>query len=63
MAVEGLIKGSERIFEPFLPGTFEEYELFDDGRAKLLNSGRFHPAGEKPGFTPFVPYEGKISYL
>lgn len=53
------LNGIDRIIEPFPPGTFEEYEIMEDGRTKLLKRGIFHSAGLKPQFKPFMPYEGK----
>lgn len=44
--------------EPFPPGTFEEYSLSEDGKAKLIRSGVYHTPGDKPSFLPFVLYEG-----
>lgn len=61
----GLIGISEEIngdgwkMEPFPPGTFEEYELLDDGRVKLLRQVKYHSAGDKPGFQTAIPYESK----
>ncbi|KAI4464316.1 asparagine synthetase [Holotrichia oblita] len=51
------LNGHERVLEPFPPGTFEEYQILEDGRVKLLQQASFHDPGLKPAFRPFIPYE------
>lgn len=49
--------GVKKTIEPFPPGTFEEYDLLDNGGARLVRKQIFHKPGDKPRFLPFVPYE------
>ncbi|KAK9752107.1 Asparagine synthase [Popillia japonica] len=51
------LNGHDRVLEPFPPGTFEEYEILEDGRVKLLQQATYHGPGLKPAFRPFIPYE------
>ncbi|KAF2900941.1 hypothetical protein ILUMI_05244 [Ignelater luminosus] len=51
------LNGEGRKLEPFPPGTFEEYELLENGTTKLLHQEIFHKPGDRPSFRPFMPYE------
>lgn len=55
------VNGDEWSIEPFPPGTFEEYQLLDDGKAKFIRREKFHGPGDRPTFKPFVPYEDLTS--
>lgn len=46
------------VVEPFSPGTWEEYDVLEDGRVKFLQKQRYHTPGDKPNFTPLVPWIG-----
>lgn len=54
------LNGSKWKLQPFPPGTFEEYELLDDGTVKLLREVKYHKPGDKPHFNTLVPYESNI---
>lgn len=54
------LNGEGRQLEPFTPGTFEEYDLLEDGRTKFVRREFFHKPGDKPSFKPFILYEGII---
>ncbi|KAF5299372.1 hypothetical protein FQR65_LT09413 [Abscondita terminalis] len=41
--------------EPFPPGTFEEYELLENGKTKMIRSEVYHRPGDRPNFKLFVP--------
>lgn len=58
MPIAENLNGLDRCLEPFPPGTFEEYEILEDGKTRLLKQGVFHGPGDKPGFRPSVLYEG-----
>ena len=49
--------GDKKTIEPFTPGTFEEYDILENGGAKLVRSQIFHLPGDRPSFQPFVLYE------
>lgn len=49
--------------EPFHPGTFEEYDLLENGLVKFVRSGRFHEPGQRPSFVPFVPWKGSFIFF
>lgn len=53
------LNGDKKKVEPFPPGTFEEYDITDDGFVKFVRSQRYFSPGDRPVFKPFVPYEGK----
>ncbi|XP_012230239.1 asparagine synthetase [glutamine-hydrolyzing] isoform X2 [Linepithema humile] len=42
--------------EPFPPGHYEEYEILDDGRTKLLKNVNYYKPGDKPSFQVYVPW-------
>ncbi|XP_076748576.1 asparagine synthetase [Xylocopa sonorina] len=52
---------SKWTLEPFPPGYFEEYEILNDGRTKLLSKVNYHKPGDKPSFQTFVPHNGLSS--
>lgn len=56
-SVAGDLNGFERKLEPFPPGTFEEYDITENGTVKLVRSERYHRVGDRPHFTPFVPWQ------
>uniref|UniRef100_UPI00147942CB asparagine synthetase [glutamine-hydrolyzing] isoform X1 n=1 Tax=Osmia lignaria TaxID=473952 RepID=UPI00147942CB len=47
---------SESVLEPFPPGYYEEYEILDDGRTKLLSKVNYHKPDDKPSFKVYVPW-------
>lgn len=47
---------SKWILEPFPPGHYEEYEILNDGRAKLLTKVNYHKPGDKPKFQVYIPW-------
>ncbi|RZC42584.1 asparagine synthetase [glutamine-hydrolyzing], partial [Asbolus verrucosus] len=49
--------GDKKVIEPFPPGTFEEYDILENGGAKLVRKQVFHLPGDKPTFKPFILYE------
>ncbi|XP_016845558.1 asparagine synthetase [glutamine-hydrolyzing] [Nasonia vitripennis] len=53
--IANLLTG-DHVVEPFLPGTFEEYDLLEDGHVKFIRRERYHEPGQKPSFTTFVPW-------
>ncbi|KAG7197162.1 hypothetical protein KM043_007244 [Ampulex compressa] len=42
--------------EPFQPGYYEEYEILEDGRTKLLTSVNYHKPGQMPEFQVYTPW-------
>ncbi|XP_046813083.1 asparagine synthetase [glutamine-hydrolyzing] [Vespa crabro] len=46
----------EYILQPFLPGNYEEYELLNDGRTRLLKTINYHKPGDKPNFQVYTPW-------
>lgn len=42
--------------KPFSPGHYEEYEILDDGRTKMLSNICYYKPGDKPSFHVFVPW-------
>lgn len=48
--------GSKGQLEPFPPGHFEEYEIFADGRTKLLRRVNYYKPGDKPRFEVYTPW-------
>lgn len=60
MAIAKHIK-DEWILEPFPPGHYEEYEILQNGRTKLLESCRYYKPGDKPSFQAYVPWNGEIN--
>lgn len=57
MGIAEELNGAGWKLEPFPPGTFEEYELLDDGSVKLLRQVKYHSPGDKPSFKTAVPYD------
>lgn len=51
---------SKWTLEPFPPGHYEEYEILDDGRTKLLSKFNYHKPGDKPSFQTHVPSNGLL---
>lgn len=51
------LNGYKKKLEPFPPGTYEEYDLLDNGTVKLVHSQKFFSPGDKPSFKTFVPWE------
>ncbi|KOC69684.1 Asparagine synthetase [glutamine-hydrolyzing] [Habropoda laboriosa] len=47
---------SKWILEPFPPGYYEEYEILNDGRTKLLTKTNYYKPGDKPSFETYVPW-------
>lgn len=47
------------MLHPFPPGTFEEYNISEDGRTTFVRQETFHKFEDRPGFKPFIPYDGK----
>lgn len=58
MGVSNLLKG-DHFVEPFTPGTYEEYDITEDGFVKFNKKVEFHAPGQKPSFKTFVPWNGK----
>lgn len=58
VAIAEHLNGEAKKLEPFPPGSYEEYDLLEDGRTKLVKQGVYHRPGDKPSFRPFIPYEG-----
>lgn len=50
------------VIEPFPPGSYAEYQIMEDGKAKLLESGKYYSYMEKPSFNPLVSWDGKESF-
>ncbi|CAH1963765.1 unnamed protein product [Acanthoscelides obtectus] len=55
--IEYDLKGDRKKLEPFAPGTFEEYDLLENGTVKLVQSKRYFSPGDRPAFEPFILYE------
>lgn len=58
---KGLINISKHIqdeytLQPFVPGNYEEYELLNDGRTRLLQTINYHKPGDKPNFLAYTPW-------
>ncbi|XP_053975496.1 asparagine synthetase [glutamine-hydrolyzing] [Hylaeus volcanicus] len=58
---KGLIEITKQIaskwtLEPFKPGHYEEYEILDDGRTKLLMKVNYYKPGDKPNFQVYTPW-------
>ncbi|XP_030751059.1 asparagine synthetase [glutamine-hydrolyzing] [Sitophilus oryzae] len=51
------LNGFKKMLEPFPPGTFEEYDILENGTVKLVQSQRYFSPGDRPSFQPFLPYE------
>lgn len=49
---------SEWVLDPFPPGYYEEYEILDDGRTKLLSKVNYYKPEDKPSFQVYVPWNG-----
>nr|XP_003706652.1 PREDICTED: asparagine synthetase [glutamine-hydrolyzing] [Megachile rotundata] len=47
---------SKYVLEPFPPGYYEEYEILDDYRVKLLSKVNYHKTEEKPSFQVYTPW-------
>nr|XP_023029246.1 asparagine synthetase [glutamine-hydrolyzing] isoform X1 [Leptinotarsa decemlineata]XP_023029247.1 asparagine synthetase [glutamine-hydrolyzing] isoform X1 [Leptinotarsa decemlineata]XP_023029248.1 asparagine synthetase [glutamine-hydrolyzing] isoform X1 [Leptinotarsa decemlineata] len=50
------LNGESYKLEPFPPGTYEEYDLLESGKVKLVKTVKYHSPGDKPLFKPFLPY-------
>lgn len=59
------LNGDKQKVDPFPPGTFEEYDIRDDGFVKFVRIQKYFSPGDRPIFKPFVPYGGinKIFYI
>nr|CAI5823171.1 unnamed protein product [Callosobruchus analis] len=55
--IEHELKDDRKKVVPFPPGTFEDYDLLENGTVKLVRSKRYFSPGDKPAFRPFVLYE------
>lgn len=55
------LNGEGELLEPFPPGTFEEYELLENGKTKLIRQEVYHLPGDRPSFKPFLPYKDLTS--
>ncbi|XP_044727773.1 asparagine synthetase [glutamine-hydrolyzing] [Chrysoperla carnea] len=55
------MNGNKWVLEPFPPSTFEEYDLNDEGSAKLSRREKYYNIGDRPAFVPFIPYESLSS--
>ncbi|XP_028142034.2 asparagine synthetase [glutamine-hydrolyzing] [Diabrotica virgifera virgifera] len=60
VGIEKDLNGESKKIEPFPPGTFEEYDLLENGKVKLVRSQRYFSPGDRPSFKPFLPYEDLI---
>lgn len=58
--VEHDLNGEEKCLSPFKPGSFEEYNVLESGKVKLVQQTTFHKPGDRPGFKTYVPYENLI---
>ncbi|XP_058790517.1 asparagine synthetase [glutamine-hydrolyzing] [Phymastichus coffea] len=56
VGIAKILKG-DYVVEPFPPGTYEEYNLLDNGQVKFVRAKRFHEPGQKPSFLPLVPWK------
>jgi len=54
------LNGHKKKLEPFPPGTFEEYDILENGTVKLVQSKRYFSPGDKPSFKTFVPWGGLV---
>nr|XP_031848547.1 asparagine synthetase [glutamine-hydrolyzing] isoform X1 [Nomia melanderi]XP_031848557.1 asparagine synthetase [glutamine-hydrolyzing] isoform X1 [Nomia melanderi]XP_031848565.1 asparagine synthetase [glutamine-hydrolyzing] isoform X1 [Nomia melanderi]XP_031848574.1 asparagine synthetase [glutamine-hydrolyzing] isoform X1 [Nomia melanderi] len=45
---------SDWTLKPFTPGHYEEYEILNDGRTKLLSKVNYCKPGSKPSFKPYT---------
>ncbi|XP_076295914.1 asparagine synthetase isoform X2 [Lasioglossum baleicum] len=54
----GLTKqiNSKWTLKPFPPGHYEEYEILNDGRTKLLSTVNYFKPGDKPSFQVHTPW-------
>ncbi|KAK9303133.1 hypothetical protein QLX08_005087 [Tetragonisca angustula] len=52
---------SKWALKPFQPGSYEEYEILNDGRTKLLTKVNYYQPGDKAHFSAFVPYNNLSS--
>ncbi|KAG5878889.1 hypothetical protein JTB14_031547 [Gonioctena quinquepunctata] len=59
--IEKELNGEGKKLEPFPPGTFEEYDILESGKVKLVRSQRYYSPGDKPSFKPFTSYEDLVS--
>ncbi|XP_014231151.1 asparagine synthetase [glutamine-hydrolyzing] [Trichogramma pretiosum] len=53
--ISNMLKGEHKM-EPFPPGTYEEYDVLENGRVKFVRRHRYHEPGLKPTFKPFLPW-------
>lgn len=51
------MNGEKWKLEPFPPGTFEEYELCENGSVKLIRQVKYHRPGDRPNFQVSIPFE------
>ncbi|CAH0558230.1 unnamed protein product [Brassicogethes aeneus] len=61
VAVLDDLNGDGKSIEPFPPGTFEEYDLLDNGSVKLVRSQSYYTPGLKPTFKTVIPYEDLVT--
>lgn len=54
------VNGEGGLLQPFPPGTFEEYDIAEDGRTTLVRKQSYYTPGDRPAFKPFIPYEGNF---
>lgn len=60
VAIRNELNGEDKKLEPFPPGTFEEYDILESGKVKLVRSERFYSPGEMVSFKPFVDFESLV---
>ncbi|KAF5288853.1 hypothetical protein FQA39_LY03732 [Lamprigera yunnana] len=53
VAIAKQLNGESFNLQPFPPGTFEEYQILDDGKTKLIKTGVFHLPGDRPTFRTY----------
>ncbi|XP_060517860.1 asparagine synthetase [glutamine-hydrolyzing] [Cylas formicarius] len=51
------LNGHSKILKPFPPGSYEEYDILENGTVKLVRSETYFLPGVKPSFKTFVPWE------
>lgn len=54
---------SKWALKPFQPGSYEEYEILNDGRTKLLIKVNYYQPGDKAHFSAFVPYNSLFKHV
>ncbi|XP_011501784.1 PREDICTED: asparagine synthetase [glutamine-hydrolyzing]-like [Ceratosolen solmsi marchali] len=57
-ALVGIAKllSGDHVVEPFTPGTFEEYDILENGLVKFVRQEQYHEPGQKPSFNTYVPW-------